>query len=93
MMSYSFNVEAVTKDEAKAAIIAKFDEMMVGQPNHSHDREAAINNANAAIDLLIDDPSKRISVSMNGSIGWRLPGDDEKKEFIGVGISVSAHLL
>jgi hypothetical protein len=70
-MSYSFSVTAAGKVAAKAALAAKFDEVVAAQPIHARDREAAIANGNAAIDLLVDDAALHIAVSMNGYVGWR----------------------
>lgn len=70
-MSYSFAVLGATKDEAKAAAAKAFDEVVAAQPIHARDRDAALSNINAAIDLLVDDPDLHISVSANGYVGWR----------------------
>lgn len=70
-MSYSFNVQAATKDEAKAAAAKVFDEAVANQPIHARDRDAALANINAAIDLLVDDPAYHISVGAQGCVSWR----------------------
>lgn len=70
-MSYSFNVRAANKEAAKAAVAVKFDEMIAaGQPMHARDRAAALANANAVIDLLADDDTKDLVVSLNGYVSW-----------------------
>lgn len=69
-MSYSFQVKAATKAEAKAAVEAKFDEIISQQPIHARDRAAVLANANAVIDLLADDDTKDVSVSCNGYLSW-----------------------
>lgn len=70
-MSYSFSVQAATKDDAKAAAVKAFDDVVAAQPIHARDRDAALANINAAIDLLVDDPAYHISVSSNGYVSWR----------------------
>lgn len=88
-MSYSFNLKAANKEAAKLAVAAKFDEMVVaGQPVHARDREAVLANANAVIDLLADNDTKDVSVSMNGHVSWTNPGEDQ--QFIAASISASA---
>jgi hypothetical protein len=75
-MSYSFNIKAETKEAAKLAVIAKFDEVVATQPVHAKDRDAVLANANTVIDLLHGNPavdqSKDISVSVNGYVSWTL---------------------
>ncbi|MBR0687367.1 hypothetical protein JQ594_15655 [Bradyrhizobium manausense] len=70
-MSYSFSVTAANKAAAKEAVRVKFDEMVASQPIHARDRNAALSNAIAAIDALVDDDAMHVSVSMSGSVGWR----------------------
>jgi hypothetical protein len=69
-MSYSFNIKAATKPKAKAAVAAKFDEIVAQQPVHSRDRDAVLANADLVIDLLADDETKDISVSCSGYVSW-----------------------
>jgi len=90
-MSYSFNVQAANKAEAKTAAAAKFDEVVASQPVHVADKEAALAAAGAFIDMLTDpDESQIISVSMNGSLGWNVP---DPTSFTGAGVGISAALL
>lgn len=70
-MSYSFTVKAPNKAEAKQAVEEAFDKVVAQQPIHARDRAAAIANASAVIDMLVDDPDFHISVSVNGYVGWR----------------------
>ena len=69
-MSYSFNVQASTKAAAKDAVEVKFDEVIAAQPIHARDKAAALANANAVIDLLMDGDTREIAVSVNGYVGW-----------------------
>jgi hypothetical protein len=88
-MSYSFNVKGANKAEAKAAVDAKFEAIVAGQEIHSRDRAAVLANANAVIDLLADDDTKDISVSVNGHVSWTGAADEEPT-LSGVSISSSA---
>ncbi|MET4190686.1 MULTISPECIES: hypothetical protein [unclassified Bradyrhizobium] len=72
-MSYSFNVKAASKDEAKAVVAAEFDKVVSQQPIHARDKAAALANANAVIDLLAPEAPEghMIAVACNGYVGWR----------------------
>lgn len=76
-MSYSFSVMAADKAAAKAAVAAKFDEMVASQPVHARDRAAVLANANAVIDLLADDDTKDVRVNFNGYVSWTNPASEE----------------
>jgi hypothetical protein len=90
-MSYSFNVQAASKDAAKAAVAAKFDEVIAVQPIHARDKAAALVNANTVIDLLMDDDTRDISVSVNGYVSW-LDNlrEDDTNPLQGASVSASA---
>lgn len=67
-MSYSFEFAASTKGDAKARVAAELDTVVAAQPVHVKDRNAALAAAHAFIDLLVDDDTKDIRVSMHGSV-------------------------
>lgn len=69
-MSYSFTVRAPSKAAAKDAVSAKFDEVIAIQPIHARDKAAALANAGTVIDLLADDDTRDVSVSVAGYVGW-----------------------
>jgi hypothetical protein len=69
-MSYSFGVNASTKDEAKAKVTQEFEAIVLQQPNHSKDEAQALANASEAIDLLRDDETQDIRVECYGSLMW-----------------------
>lgn len=73
-MTYHFTAQGATKDEAKQAVADQFDLMMGVQPVHSKDRAAAIANAAAVIDLLADDETKGVQVTLNGYVSWQVTG-------------------
>lgn len=88
-MSYSFNVKAANKELAKAAVAAEFSKIVVSQLAHERDRSAVLSNANAIINLLADDFSKDISVSVNGYVSWPNPANEAPK-FNSVAINCQA---
>jgi len=67
-VSYSFAARGKDKAEAKAAVAAELDKVVQAQPIHEKDRAAAQANADALVDLLPDDESRDISVSVWGSV-------------------------
>ena len=69
-MSYSFSVKAATKEAAKKAAEEAYDAMVVQQPIHARDKAAAMANAAAVIDLLVEDAELHVSVSLNGYVSW-----------------------
>lgn len=71
-MSYSFNITASSKDEAKVKASQEFDSIVVAQPNHAKDRSLALANISAAIDLLDDEPTQDIRVEAWGSLSWQI---------------------
>lgn len=75
-MSYPFDFAAPTKDEAKTRIAAELENIVAQQPAHAKDRAAAQAAADAVIDLLADDDTMDIRVSMHGSVGWRMELSD-----------------
>lgn len=78
-MSYSFDFAAPTKADAKLRVASELETIAAQQPAHEKDRAAAQAAANAIIDLLADDETMDIRVSMHGSVGWRmaLSGGDQ----------------
>lgn len=94
-MSYSFSIQKATKAEAKAAVESQMAEVVQNQPTHVHDQLGACASAAAFIDLLADDESKDVVVSVHGSLGWRgsyaaAPAD---YSFTSANIGVSANLV
>lgn len=88
-MSYSFNVRAPNKAEAKAMVNAKMDETVVSQPVHAKDCAQAKAAAATFIDLLTEDESKDVSVSMNGYLSGNWVGNDIER-INGASVSISA---
>lgn len=92
-MSYSFSVNSSSKDGAKAAVAAAFDEQVLKhQPIHARDKAAALANANAAIDLLADDEGMDVYVSCSGYLSWSGSGDLSEVTVQSTSISASASL-
>lgn len=87
-MSFSFNVTAKSKDDAKAQVAEQMRAVASSQVSHVKD-EAAINaTVSSYLDMLDTIDGHTISVSVSGSIGWN-EGPDGKKTYTGAGISVS----
>lgn len=75
-MSYSFHgrthsVNGKAKEEARAAIAAKFDEVESQQKMHVHDRKVSEAVAMAFVGA-VREPAEgeQISWSVSGSVGW-----------------------
>lgn len=68
-MSYSFTVRAADKDQAKAAVVTKMDDVVALQPVHAADKDQAVASAHAFIDLLPDSmPGREIVVTASGYV-------------------------
>jgi glycosyltransferase A (GT-A) superfamily protein (DUF2064 family) len=92
-MSYSFGIRAATKALAIAAVAAKLDEVVQSQPVHKADRAQAQAAAEGFVNVLKDDDTKDITVSVNGSVSWQNVGDDERMQISSASVSVSAYLV
>lgn len=91
-MSYSVSVRAATKAESLAAVAAKFDaDVVAHQPSHKMDRDLVLSTATAAVNLLADDETKDVQISLGGSVGW--VGGEVPSTLTGVNISVGAFLV
>lgn len=91
-MSYSFNVRAGTKAEAKALVASKLAEVVATQPSHERDQAQANAAAASFIDCLDDDDARDIAVTVNGSVGWSGAwGTDHL--VTSAGVSVSAYFV
>lgn len=88
-MSYSFNVQAKTKAEAKEAIAAEFDKVVEGQPVHQADMPSARAAADAFVDVL-DAPTdgQNVKVTVNGYVSWQ-----EEGKFLTAMVGVTASLV
>lgn len=88
-MSYSLSIRAASKALAKQAVVDRFDaDVVAHQLIHKRDRDQAVAAAGAFIDLLEDDDTKDVTVSMHGSLSW---ADGER--ITGASISVGASLV
>ena len=90
-MSYSFQVRATNKAEAKAKIAAQMAIIVQNQPIHAKDELLANTAAGTFIDLLADDESQDVVVSMNGYVSWNgmLAVDAVTVTAVGVGVNAS----
>src|SRR5260221_185787 len=89
-MSYSFSVTADTKVEATRQIREQFDAVIVAQPSHAADKEAAVVAAQTLVRLLAEPhEGDEIYVSMSGSLGWK---HDVPDEFLSASVTINASL-
>lgn len=91
-MSYSFSAKGATKQEAAAAVAAQFDQVVVGQPVHAKDRDAVVNAAAGLIEVLADDDTQEVLVSINGYVTWNSSAEGDDKPIRAVSTTVSAVL-
>lgn len=89
-MSYSFSIIADTKAEATGKIREQFDAVVVSQPSHAADKEAAVVAAQTLVRLLAEPhEGDEIYVSMSGSLGWK---HDVPEEFLHANVNISTSL-
>jgi hypothetical protein len=70
-MSYSFSVTANTKEDATQQIRDQFDAVVVAQPSHAADKEAAVVAAQTFVRLLAEPhEGYEIHVTMHGYLGY-----------------------
>jgi hypothetical protein len=67
-MSYSFQVSGATKAEAIAKVAEKLAEVVLAQPPHAADQAQAQNAVESFVDLLADDETQDVSVTVHGSL-------------------------
>lgn len=89
-MSYSIRVRAATKAAAKAAIAVQLGQVAMGQASHQRDFLQAQAAANTFVDVLPDDDSQDVDVSVNGSLSgdWQA-GDITRVSGVNVCITAS----
>lgn len=90
-MSYSFSVTGSTKEEAIEAAKEEMDKVVVNQPPHAADAPAVAAAVNAFVELLADDTSKKVGVSVHGSLSWK--GSDPAISIAGANLSVTVSLM
>lgn len=88
-MSYSFSVRAATKAEAVTAAEQEFDKVVEGQPIHAKDRNAAMTAVQNVVEVLQDDPSRAVNVSVSGYVSWA-EGEQITQASVNVGASLVA---
>jgi hypothetical protein len=89
-MSYSFSVTADNKVDATRQIREQFDNIILAQPSHAADKEAAVVAAQTLVRLLADPrEGDEIYVSMSGSLGWK---HDAPEEFLHANVNINVSL-
>jgi hypothetical protein len=53
-----------------AAVIEEMDKVVASQPIHAADRDLAIETAKGFVNLIPEDETKDVSVSVSGSLSW-----------------------
>lgn len=92
-MSYSFSVRAATKKEALAQVEAELQKVLASQPQDRPSCDAALNTALAHVDVVPNDETHDVVVSVSGSVGWRgVLNSPEGIVITGVSSNVYAHL-
>jgi hypothetical protein len=89
-MSYSFQIRAATKAEAKAKVAAELDKVAAAQVCHERDKAQA--TFRAFIDLVADDDSQDLAVTCSGSLSGTWQGSDVVR-ISGANIMTSAGLV
>lgn len=94
-MSYSFNFRAATKAEAKQKAEEELDRVVLAQPVHAQDYDAALATISAYLDMLVDDEDMDIQVSCHGSVSYSWMPDVEptKVPLTQSSLGVSAYLI
>lgn len=89
-MSYSFSVTADNKVDATRQIREQFDAVVVAQPSHAADEEAAVVAAQTLVRLLAEpQEGEEIYVNMHGSLGWK---HDVPEEFLHANVTINTSL-
>lgn len=90
-MSYSFNVRAENRNDARHKVADKFDEVIKSQPIHARDREGLIKAVKGLVDIITIPEGLVLQISCNGSMQWNGKGDDTTQADI-VGASVAVQV-
>jgi hypothetical protein len=93
-MSYSFQFSAADKSAARIRAAQEFQLVADMQPVHAQDRGPALSALDAYLDLLADDDTRDIQVTVNGSVSYAYEqGMDQKLvPLTHASVSVSAYL-
>lgn len=93
-MSYSFSIKAATKEGAKFQVASKLKDTVQYCKEHAQDLQQAQDAAYAFIDLLMDDSTKQVMVTMHGSLSWiyKEGVPPEEVSITGSNININAHL-
>lgn len=88
-MSYTFEVLAATKDDAKQKVATAFDGVVKTYPEHKADQAAAVAAASAYVDMLRDlVENEEVRVGVHGSLSMQHGTSNN----IAASVTVSAHI-
>lgn len=90
-MSYSFQLRAATKTALIDAVAAKMDEIVGQQACHTIDRAQAIAAATSFVQLLPDDASQDVSITMSGYVAGEW-AQNELSRLTGASVNVNCGL-
>lgn len=85
-MSYSFSVRAATKAEVKEKVATELAKVVTQQPSHAVDQDQANAAAVGFIDLLRDDETQDVMVSVNGSLWSTAAGLQQASVSVSAGL-------
>lgn len=88
-MSYSFNLTAATKNEAKLKARERFADEVARQPCHARDQAAFVATVDHLVSMLPDDDTKDVYLACSGYVS----GDWQQGDLVsltGVSINVNA---
>ena len=88
-MSYSFTVKVSRKADVEQAVREEFSKVIAQQPIHEKDQEQAVAAANSMVNVLADDDTKDVRVSVNGYLSWQ---DHGEKRIMSASVSTTASL-
>lgn len=90
-MSYSFEIRASSKTDAKLAVAAEFAKVVAGQPSHAKETPGVEAACVAFIDALQDDPETDVVIRVNGSLGGQW-ADNEIRDVWSVTAAITGML-
>lgn len=91
-MSYSFQIRQPSKALAIGAVSARLAEIVLQQEPHKADCTQAMAAAEAFINVLPDDDTCDVVVTMNGSVSWQGSWASGSARICSAAVGVSAAL-
>lgn len=93
-MSYSLTARAPTKALVLQMLADKFDaEVLKHQLVHARDRAQALATAQVFVDLLADDDTKDVNVTLSGGLSFNPDGESLQGASVSVGASLAVRTV